>query len=272
MFKAGDTNNSTNSPHPDIQVINIGTTAIDLNTYEIRYWYNCDCTGQAEQAFVDWAGKQPPGQTVTQEVLISVVSTTKADQTNYVSIKFSGDITLKQDEYVEIQGRFNKSDWSTMLQSNDWSYTQASSFIDWTRITGYQNGALIYGQEPTATQAQLSIANVTSYPNPANPNTGATLSFNIVNPGVSASAAGRTAYITDSDAKVTLKIYTASDRLVWQKELRGIANTCSGGHICRWNGRAAGGQKMASGMYTLRAELKTKDGSSRGYSRIIMLQ
>jgi O-glycosyl hydrolase len=273
-FRAGDTNNSTTSPHPNIELINTGSQALNLNNIEVRYWYNCDCTGQAEQAYLDWAGKMPLGQTVTQDMTISVISANKADQTNYVSVKFLGNsnIIIQPNEYIEFHERFNKSDWSAMLQANDWSFTQGTSFVIWNRITVYQNGNLIYGQEPAATQAQLKVSAVMSYPNPANSKTGATLSYNISNPGVSASSTGRTAYITDPDAIVVLNIYTSSDRLIWQKELHGVANTSSGGHICFWDGKASGGQKLSSGTYTFRVELKSNGGSSKGYSRIIMFR
>ena len=55
------TSATTNSPHPQIQVVNTGTGPLNLNNVTVRYWFNCDCTTQTVQAWVDWAGLIPRG-------------------------------------------------------------------------------------------------------------------------------------------------------------------------------------------------------------------
>ena len=53
-----------------------------------------------------------------------------------------------------IQLRWNKNDWSNYNETNDHSYTTSASapvptsFVDWSRVTIYQNGARIWGVEP----------------------------------------------------------------------------------------------------------------------------
>ena len=117
------TTNSTNSPHPQIEVANTGTTALNLNNVEVRYWFNCDCTGQSVQAWVDWAGLIPAGTSVTGNIQTTVVPTNLGGQTSYISYKFTGGIVLQPGQMIQIQSRFNLSDWSNMLQSNDWSFS-----------------------------------------------------------------------------------------------------------------------------------------------------
>ena len=56
-------------------------------------------------------------------------------------------------EDVEIQSRFNKTDWSNYTQSNDWSYTAYTAFTNWTHMTVYLNGTLVWGQEPGGASA-----------------------------------------------------------------------------------------------------------------------
>ncbi len=74
---SGVTSDTTNSPHPQIEVVNTGTSALNLNNVEVRYWFNCDCTtGQTIQAWVDYAGYLPSGSNVTSDVQISVQPTT----------------------------------------------------------------------------------------------------------------------------------------------------------------------------------------------------
>ena len=47
-----------------------------------------------------------------------------------------------------IQQRINHANWSNMDQTNDYSYGPSMMTQAWTRITAYQNGRLIWGQEP----------------------------------------------------------------------------------------------------------------------------
>ena len=88
------TTDSTNSPHPFIEVINTGSGPLNLNNVEVRYWFNSDSTNQTVQSWVDWAGLLPAGTSVTSDVLNSVQSTTLGGQTNYVSYKFTGNLVL----------------------------------------------------------------------------------------------------------------------------------------------------------------------------------
>ncbi len=168
---SGVTANSTNSPHPQIEVVNTGTGPLSLNNVEVRYWFNCDCTNQTEQSYVDWAGLMPAGTGVTGDVLTTVQATSLGGQTNYVSYKFTGNLVLQPGQKIEVQSRFNKSDWSNMLQSNDWSFAAYTSFTQWNHITGYVNGSLVWGEEPAAAaSAALKTASVQAYPNPSTGN------------------------------------------------------------------------------------------------------
>jgi endoglucanase len=47
-----------------------------------------------------------------------------------------------------IQERISKANLSIFDQSNDYSYGSSTTTQAWTRITAYQNGQLIWGQEP----------------------------------------------------------------------------------------------------------------------------
>ena len=49
----------------------------------------------------------------------------------------------------EIQGRFNKDNWTNYDEANDWSYDPTKlAFADWDRVTLYRNGVLVWGTEP----------------------------------------------------------------------------------------------------------------------------
>ena len=49
----------------------------------------------------------------------------------------------------QMQLRFNKTDWSTFTQTNDYSYGTNSTFADSTKITVYVDGTLVWGTEPS---------------------------------------------------------------------------------------------------------------------------
>jgi hypothetical protein len=257
-----------------IQVINSGTSAISLNNIEARYWINCDCTGQAIQAFVDYAGKMPQGTSLGSNVQITAVSSARGSQTGYLSIKFSGSITLQPNEYVEVQARFNKSDWSAMTQSNDWSFSNSQTTQVFQQITGYSNGSLVWGQEPPVTTNTVAVANVITYPNPATAATGATLQYTVnqVSGGVSAAGLNEPIYVPDLSTKVYLKIFSIAGRLIWEQAVEGVYYVATGVHSVRWDGKAAGGHELSPGSYIFKVLLKELNGSSTGYSTIIMLK
>lgn len=148
QFKAGNTADPTNNPGPQLMLFNDGTTAVDLTQVEVRYWYTEEGT-QAQQVVVDWAGRQPSGTSITSFLSPSIQSTTMGGQTNYVRYLFNSGVgVLNPGEDIEIQSRFDKTDWSNYTQSNDWSYTPFTSFANWTQVTAYLNGVKVWGQEP----------------------------------------------------------------------------------------------------------------------------
>ena len=206
------------------------------------------------------------GAAVTQNIIAAIVPTSLGNQSNYISFKFSGAMTLAPGDYIEIQSRFNKSDWSAMVQSNDWSYTNTSSFMDWTKVTGYIGGSLVYGQEPAAVQTALIAVTVLTYPNPASQSKGGvTIKYTISAPVTVKS--GDTG-ISDPSASVDIQLFTASGRLIWEKKLTGAPNVSTGEHATQWS--MAGNSTLATGIYTLKVSVTSNGATSSGYSRMII--
>jgi cellulose 1,4-beta-cellobiosidase len=49
----------------------------------------------------------------------------------------------------EIQTRIHKSDWSNYDESDDYSYDPLkTAYTEWSKVTLYQDGGLIWGIEP----------------------------------------------------------------------------------------------------------------------------
>jgi len=274
QLKNTDMDNVT-SPHPSFRIVNTGSSALNLNGMEVRYWINSDSTsGQTVQAFADWAGKLPQGSTITQNITVSAVQRVQGTQNYYVSFRFNSAVTLAANEYVEIQSRFNKSDWSMMQQSNDWSYAANQNYTVTNRMTAYVSGALVYGTEPTAqvTNQSATISAVTGYPNPATSG-GTTYLQNTVAGGTIQSQSGDNTLMTveDPDAVVTLAIFTSQGRLVWKQAITGVSNVCAGPHSVKWDGKAASGHKLAAGTYVLKAGIKSKGNESSKNFVILIL-
>jgi formylmethanofuran dehydrogenase subunit D len=139
---------NSNQIYVNIKLRNAWTSDIDLSKLTIRYYFTKDNTKELKY--------------YTDYVSIGSVSTafydysptaSKADK--YIEIKpSSGTISPagaqwpKQSE-VTIQGRVAKSDWSNFDQSNDFSYTGATSqYVENSYIAVFESGTLIAGSVP----------------------------------------------------------------------------------------------------------------------------
>ena len=271
---SGVTSDTTNSPHPQIQIVNTGTGPLNLNNVTVKYWFNCDCTTQFVQAWVDWAGLMPSGTTATGNVQPLVQTTSLGGQTNVILYTFTGNMVLQPGQAIQIQSRFNKSDWSNMIQGNDWSFAPYTSFTDWAQVTGYLSGSLVWGHEPMAAPAALTVSSAMSFPNPST-GTGATLSFNLngtqTGPAASLLSADNP-LLLDPNAKITLGIYTLAMRLIWTQTLTGGAYGTTGKHELYWDERDLRGIGLANGLYLLRVTVESHGQKSSATAKILILQ
>ena len=275
------TTDSTNSPHPQIEVVNTGSGPLSLNNVEVRYWFNCDCTTQTVQTWVDWAGLLPAGTSVTGDVITSAVTTSEGGQTDYVSYKFTGNLVLQPGQMIQVQSRFNKSDWSNMLQDNDWSFAPYTSFTQWAHITGYLNGTLVWGEEPSGTSSALKAASVLAYPNPST-GSGVNLAVNLSGngTGTTASMSTKAKLVTgsstetgvDPNAQITLKVYTIDGRLIWSTTVSGASIGSTGNHAVYWNEKDLSGANLANGLYIVAATVKSNGQTSTAFSKLMILK
>ena len=265
------TSDTTNSPHPQIKVVNTGTGPLNLNNVTVRYWFNCDCTNQTLQAWVDWAGLVPVGTTATGNVQVSVQATSLGGQTDYALYSFTGNLVLQPGQAIQVQSRFNKNDWSNMVQSNDWSFATDTAFTDAPQVTGYMTGSLAWGQEPAGNQASLTVASALAFPNPST-GTGTTLSFTLGDGmgSITTQSVG-VPLLLDPNAKITLRVYTLSYQLIWSKTLTGGAYGTSGLHELYWDERDKVGSKLANGTYFFQVTVESNGQTSSSTGKILIL-
>jgi hypothetical protein len=160
-----------------------------------------------------------------------------------------------------------------MNQGNDWSFATYTSFTNWTQVTGYLDGTLVWGQEPVAAPAALAVASAVAFPNPSTGN-GTTLSFNLsgnqTGPTGSLLDAGHP-LLLDPNAKITLSIYTTALRLIWTQTLTGGAYGTTGEHELYWNERDVKGAGLANGIYLLRITVESNGQKSSVIAKIMIL-
>ena len=244
---------------------------MSLNNVTVRYWFNCDCTGQGLQAWVDWAGWMPSGQTVTTDVQTSVGSTSLGGQTGYILYTFTGNLVLQPGQSIEVQSRFNKSDWSNMLQNNDWSFAANTGFANDSHVTGYIGGALVWGQEPTTAAPAAQTVNLLAFPNPSS-GTGVNLSVGLAGASSLGVRAAGVSTGVDPEAVLSFRAYTLDGQLVWVKTVTEASLDATGNHSLYWNERNLANQSLSSGMYILVVTVKSGIQSSTSSTKILILK
>jgi aryl-phospho-beta-D-glucosidase BglC (GH1 family) len=136
---------TSNQVYVNFKLVNTGSSALTLSNVKIRYYYTVD--GAKTQTFypdyVSIGSSNVTGSFVT-------MSAAKTGADTYLEVGFSsGAGTLAGGGSVTIQGRFAKNDWTNYTQTNDYSFnSSATTFVDWTKVTGYVSGTLQWGTEP----------------------------------------------------------------------------------------------------------------------------
>jgi hypothetical protein len=214
----------------------------------------------------------PQGTSETGNVQVSVQPTSLGGQTNYVLYSFTGNITLPPGGIIQIQSRFNKSDWSNMNQDNDWSFAPYTTYTNAPDVTGYLNGALVWGEQPVSSAAALSVSSAVPFPNPSTGN-GTTLSFTLKGSsnGAKASLDASNPAMVDPNAKITLSIYSLSLRLIWTQTLTGGAYGTTGQHDVYWNEKDLRGSGLANGVYLLKVTVESNGQTSSTIGKILIL-
>lgn len=125
---------TTAQAEPWLQLINDGTTTIQLNQVKIRYYL----TGTETYRFAcSWA-----------VVGCSTVTGHFVDQegpAQYLEVGFTSGTLAPGASTRDLQLRFYRADWQTFTQSDDYSYGPHTSYTDWDKVTVYVGGTLAWG-------------------------------------------------------------------------------------------------------------------------------
>lgn len=136
---------TSNQIYLNIQLVNTSVSAINLSGVKLRYYYTVD--GAKPQNF--YCDYSPLGSANVTGAFVTM-DTAKTGADTYVEIGFTSAAgSLAAGDSTTIQARLAKSDWSNYTQTNDYSFnTTATTYLDWTQVTGYVSGTLQWGVEP----------------------------------------------------------------------------------------------------------------------------
>jgi len=144
QYKAADTNATDNQIKPHLNIKNTGSTAVSLSGLKIRYYFTKD-SNAAMNAWIDWA--QVGGSNI--QVTFGSLSRPGADTYAELSFTSGAGSIAANGQTGDIQLRMSKTDWSNFNEADDYSFDPTkTAYADWSKVTLYQNGTLVWGVEP----------------------------------------------------------------------------------------------------------------------------
>jgi cellulose 1,4-beta-cellobiosidase len=144
QYKNNDTSPGDNQIKPGLQLVNTGSTPVNLPTVTIRYWFTSDGGAPTFTTNCDYAALGCG--TLTQKVVTMPTAKTGAD--HYLEVAFTSGTLAAGASTGDIQNRLNKTDWSNFNENDDYSHATNTTYTDAPKITVYINGTLTYGTEP----------------------------------------------------------------------------------------------------------------------------
>ncbi|WEK54901.1 MAG: glycoside hydrolase family 48 protein [Candidatus Cohnella colombiensis] len=146
QYKTNSSSATANQIMAQFNIKNSGTSAVSMSTLKLRYYFTKD----SSSALNFWSDYAQIGSGNVQGTFVTM-STPKTTADTYLEISFTagaGSIAANG-QSGEIQSRFAKTDWSNFTLTNDYSYDGTkTAFVDWSKVTLYQNGTLVWGIEP----------------------------------------------------------------------------------------------------------------------------
>jgi len=149
QYRCQNTASSTQQIQPYIEVFNLGATTIALTDITVRYWFTSEPT-PPDMYICDYAA-------VGNGTITSTFGGTGSKyylQTGFTSSAKVGANpanTLPAGVNTgEIQNRINNSpSYGWFTQTNDYSFDATkTAYADWTKVTVYYKGTLVWGTEP----------------------------------------------------------------------------------------------------------------------------
>ncbi len=152
QYSTSEVNSTPDNLAPAINIVNTGKATVKLNDLTIRYYFTRD-NETSLKFYCDYADmgcERVTGHFVD-------LNPTTSDADCYLEVGFNTHDSLYPGAKTgEVLLRINRVNWSDFDQTNDYSFDATKrSFRDWSQVTLYQNGNLIWGVPPSATAAKV---------------------------------------------------------------------------------------------------------------------
>ncbi|GAA2115218.1 glycoside hydrolase family 6 protein [Streptomyces synnematoformans] len=144
QYRSTDSAETDNQIRAVLQLVNTGSTPVDLSTVQLRYWFSGDSGATSFASWCDWAVVGCGN--VTHGVSASGSGTPGADR--YLEVGFSSGTLAPGESTGDIQLRLAKTDWSAFDESDDYSRATNTSWADNPRVGVYSGGSLTWGTAP----------------------------------------------------------------------------------------------------------------------------
>ncbi|MGB8942774.1 MAG: cellulose binding domain-containing protein [Streptomyces sp.] len=145
QYHTGST--GSDQAEPWLKLKNTGTSSVALSGVKLRYYFKADSASATYRFACSWAVKGCGNITGTFGTLAHPTAT--ADR--YLEIGFTsgaGSLAAGADS-GDLQLRFYRSDWQSLNQRDDYSFSAAqSSYANWSKVTAQLDGATVWGTAP----------------------------------------------------------------------------------------------------------------------------
>lgn len=130
---------------PDFNIVNLAATAVPLSELTIKYWFTIDSV-QTLTLFCDFATVTCTNTATAFQTLSP--ARTNADRALVVTFLPAAGSVPANGQTADLQFRFGKTDFTALVETNDYSFQSGASFVDAPHVTLYRNGTIVWGTEP----------------------------------------------------------------------------------------------------------------------------
>ena len=147
--RSHDNDNPDNQLYAHFQVINGGTSSVAMSTLTMRYWFTNETPADPLVFECDYA--QVSCSNISARFVVLTTPVTKANTVLEITFRAGAGSLAPGQSSGEIQVRIHHAAFSNFNTDETYSFISDPSFVykDTQTVTLYQNGALIWGVEPT---------------------------------------------------------------------------------------------------------------------------
>ncbi|MNC37630.1 Endoglucanase 1 precursor [compost metagenome] len=146
QYKVGNANATDNMISATFNIKNTGTAPVNVSGLKLRYYL----TKEGSTGLNFYCDYAQLGTSSVSGAFVTI-NPAKTGADTYLEISFSSaaGTIAPGGQSGDIQVRVAKSDWTNFNEADDYSFDGTkTAFVDWSKVTLYQGGSLVWGTEP----------------------------------------------------------------------------------------------------------------------------